>query len=310
MIIDADAHFTPRLTPNTGNFQADSWIKNYLDRKQGQFSTTTQRQQELQLLGVDRQLLNPMGKSLEVFYNIDPTIAPYIMRAWNDSMTEIVESNNCFDMNMWLALQNIDASLLEIDRMLDKKFFGIHVSESPNWGFIKELDPIFKKISQHQIPWYVHLTVNNDNLIYDQPVPEKFCNLQQQWIKKPWMFSLASLILGGVLDCYPDLKIIVAERDIDWITEFCQGFEQENLPNPMTYLKKNFWFTVEPENPNFLHNAKQLGFDRLLFATDWPHDKDIGGANSLHDVKTVEALNLDPTDQQQMCYKNYLSLCR
>ncbi len=310
MIIDADAHFTPELTPNTGNSYADAWIKNYLDRKQGHFSTTSQRRQELQLLGVDRQLLNPMGKSLELFYDIDPEIAPYVMRSWNDAMIEIVESNNCFDTNIWLALQNVDASLLEIDRMLDKKFFGIHVSESPCWGFIKELEPIFKKVNQHQIPWYVHLTVNNDNLFYAQSVPEKYRNLQQQWIKKPWMFSLASLILGGTLDRYPNLKIVVVERDIDWISEFCQKFEQECLLDPMPYLKKNFWFTIEPEKSTFLQNANQLGFDRLLFATDWPHDKDMGGANSLHDVETVNSLNLDLENQNQIYYKNYLSLCR
>jgi predicted TIM-barrel fold metal-dependent hydrolase len=310
MIIDADAHFTPQLTANTGNGLADDWIKNYQTRKQGYFSDPIQREQELKLLKVDRQLLNPMGKSLELFYDIDPKISPYIMRAWNDAMLEIVESSDFFDMNIWLCLQNIDASLSEIDRMLDKKFFGIHVSESPCWGFIQELEPVFKKISQHQIPWYVHLTVNNDNLPYRQNVPEQFINLQQTWIKTPWMFSLASLILGGTLDRYPNLKIVVAERDIDWVDKFCQGFEQEGLPTPMPYLQKNFWFTIEPENPNFLHSVDQLGIDRLLFATDWPHDKDLGGANSLHDVDTVNSLNLNIEDQNQLYHKNYLSLYR
>ena len=310
MIIDADAHFTPQLTPNTANQLANIWIQQYLDRKTGKFSDVAQRKEEMRMLGVDRQLLNPMGKSLQLFYNIDPVIAPFIMRAWNDTISNIVENNDCFDMNIWLALQDVDASLAEIDRMLEKKFFGIHVSESPHWGFIKEFDPIFAKISQHQIPWYIHLTFVNDNVEYDQKVPAEFANLKCKWARNCWMFSLATLILGGTLDRYPDLKIIVVERDFDWVDEFRQGFVEEGLADPLPYFKHNFWFTIEPERTDFVATAEKLGYDRLLFATDWPHDDDAGGANSRHDVKTIESLDLSLTEKQKILQDNYLSLMR
>jgi len=147
-------------------------------------------------------------------------------------------------------------------------------------------------------------------LCYRLTVPEKFYNLQQQWIKTPWMFSVASLILGGTLDRHPDMRIVVAEQDIDWIDEFCQDFEKHNLSNPMPYLQKNFWFTTEPERPGFLVDAEKIGFDRLLFATDWPHDKDMGGANSLHDVETLDQLDLHEEHRRQVYCKNYLYLSR
>jgi predicted TIM-barrel fold metal-dependent hydrolase len=310
MIIDADAHFTPHLTPNTDNPQANEWIRNYSVRKTGRYSNVEQRKEEMRMLGVDRQLLNPMGKSLQLFYNMDRSIAPYIMRKWNDTLSEIVETNDCFDMNIWLALQDVDASLAEIDRMLKKKFFGIYVSEKPHWGLIPEFDPIFAKISKHQIPWYVHLTFVDDDVPYDQTVPAEFVNLKEKWAKHRWMFSLSTLILGGTLDRYPDLKIVVVERDFDWVNDFCQGFIEEGFADPLMYLKRNFWFTIEPERKDFIETADKLGHDRLLFATDWPHDDDPGGANSRKDVATINNLDISSADRQRMCSENYLSLCR
>jgi predicted TIM-barrel fold metal-dependent hydrolase len=310
MIIDADAHFTPHLTADTPSSEANAWIQDYLVRKTGRFSDVEQRKEEMRMLGVDRQLLNPMGKSLQLFYDLDSEIAPHIMRKWNDTISEIVEANDCFDMNIWLALQDVDASLAEIDRMLGKKFFGIHVSESPHWGFIREFDPIFEKISKHNIPWYIHLTFVNDNVEYDQAVPEEFANLKRKWVRNFWMFSLATLILGGTLDRYPDLKVVVAERDFDWIDEFRQGFVEEGFADPLPYFKRNFWFTIEPERVDFVETAEKLGYDRLLFATDWPHDDDAGGANSRQDVATVNTLDISDSARQLLLYRNYSTLQR
>jgi predicted TIM-barrel fold metal-dependent hydrolase len=199
--------------------------------------------------------------------------------------------------------------------MLEKKFFGIYVSDHPLWGFIPELDPIFAKINQHQIPWYFHRSPEVDNVHYNQNLPAEFAHLATtkypcKWIETKWMFSLASLILGGTLDRYPDLKIIVVEQDFDWINEFCQGFVDEGLADPMKYFKRNFWFTIEPERNNFVETAQEFGYDRLLFATDWPHDHDRGGANSRQDVATINSLNISSQDRQRMCSENYISLCR
>jgi len=70
-------------------------------------------------------------------------------------------------------------------------------------------------------------------------------------------------------------------------------------------MRTNFWYTIEPEMPHFLSMAQNLGYDRLLFATDWPHDRDIGGRNSRHDVSTVNALPIDESARQTIFSNNY-----
>jgi predicted TIM-barrel fold metal-dependent hydrolase len=308
MIIDCDAHFTPYL-PSSLNPKANAWIKNYNTNKQNQFSDPAQRITEMQLLGVDRQVLNPMGRSLKLFYTIDIDIAADIMRTWNNALSKLVHDYDCFDMNIWLALQDIPASLDEIDRMLAQDFFGIHVGETPLWGFLKEIDPIFEKINQHQIPWYIHLTEEaEDTLPYVPNIPEECIALQAEWADRPWLFTVASLILGGTLDRWPDLKIIVVERDFNWVNEFCQSFVKHGFNDPIGYFRRNFWFTIEPERTCFVEQAISLGTDRLLFATDWPHDNDDSGRNSRHDVEIMQRLNLPQESKDQIMFGNYYNL--
>jgi hypothetical protein len=308
MIIDADAHFTPELE-YTGNVELDCWIQDYLIKKSGMFSDADNRQLEMLMLGVDRQLLNPMGPSLGLSYQLDTSIANKVMQVYNDSLYQLSQLYDCYDMNIWLCLQDLDASFKELDRFRDRKFFAVYAAESPEWGFINQLEPLWQRLNNDQIPFYIHLTKEEDQLNYAVDA-SKFLTLKERWAGREWVFSVVSFILGGVLDRYPDLRIVVAERDINWISEIQKDMIELTGIDPLLYFKKNFWFTTEPESKTFLANANILGYDRLLFATDWPHDHDIGGSNSRHDVETVHQLGLSNHNLQLLCKNNYLYLCR
>lgn len=309
MIIDADAHFTPMLA-YTGKPELDIWIKNYLERKAGMFSDADNRQLEMLMLGVDRQLLNPMGPSLGLSYQLDRSIAADVMQTYNDALYNLSLEYDCYDINIWLCLQDLEASFKELDRFNNRQFFGVYAAESPNWGFLQELDPLWVRLAQDQIPFYIHLTKDEDQLLYCVDEPESVQLLRDRWSDRGWVISVVSFILGGVLDRNPNLRIVVAERDINWISKIQQDMIEITGIDPVPYFKQNFWFTTEPESKTFLANADILGYDRLLFATDWPHDHDIGGSNSRHDVETVNQLALSNDNFQLLCKNNYIHLCR
>lgn len=308
MIIDADAHFTPVLA-YTGKSNLDKWIKNYLDRKSNMFSDADNRQLEMLMLGVDRQLLNPMGPSLGLNYQIDSCMTAEVMDIYNRTMYELIKPYDCYDINLWIGLQNIEQSVNEIKRYAnDPKVFGVFVAETPLWGFIDEIEPVWAILEKVSMPWYMHLTKEEDQVPYKSAVPEQYKDLYQRLAGTPWTTSIASIILGGVLTRYPDLKIVIAERDIDWILKFQQDMLEFTDVDPIPYFRKNFWFTTEPESANFLKNAEVVGYSQLLFATDWPHDHDIGGSNSRNDVATVNNLNLSTENFNMLCKNNYLKI--
>jgi len=305
MIIDADAHYTP----NPEIFKKDpviaEWAQQYHDRKGQSYSTIQQRNQELQELGVDQQLLNPMGISLCIDYLIDPQVSIQIAERYNDHMKQVCK-DCCYDWNIWLPLQDINSAYQELQRHDPSSYFAIFLSDTAQWGFIKKMHLIFSYAQQHRIPLYLHQTHMEDYL----PIDQKFYVLQAQlddiFSKQEfWKKTLASLLCSGVFEQYPDLRFVVAERDIDWVSNFLSTLIGAGLGDYDQIMRTNFWYTIEPEMPHFLSAAQSLGYDRLLFATDWPHDRDMGGSNSRHDVITVNTLPIGESTRQAIFSNNY-----
>jgi predicted TIM-barrel fold metal-dependent hydrolase len=126
-----------------------------------------------------------------------------------------------------------------------------------------------------------------------------------------WVVAIMSFITSGLLDRFPDLRIISTEHGLNWISELRVWCSQNHLPDPLPYFQKNFWFTAEIEEPNFLANARLLGWDRLLYATDYPHN-DPGGANRYNDLTMIETLlsqkELTASDFDFVTHQNYIRL--
>jgi len=97
---------------------------------------------------------------------------------------------------------------------------------------------------------------------------------------------LMSMILEGVFDQFPKLRIVVVECGFAWVPSFTwrldKHFERlrSEVPHlqrkPSDYMRDHVWFTTqpveEPEDPADLRRLFDwIGFDRMMFATDYPH---------------------------------------
>ena len=95
-----------------------------------------------------------------------------------------------------------------------------------------------------------------------------------------------SLVLEGVFERFPTLKVIMIEGGWSWLPVL--GWRLDNhwkkmhaeVPHlkmpPSAYMKRNLWISTqpmeEPERPADLrHTIDWIGWDRILFATDYPH---------------------------------------
>ena len=116
------------------------------------------------------------------------------------------------------------------------------------------------------------------------------------------------LITEHILDRLPALRIVIAERGIAWIPKLREFMLLHGWTDPLPYFKNNFWFTIEVEEINFLKNANLVGWDRLLFATDYPHN-DPGGLNQYQDVDMftfmLEEKKLTQVEFDLVTHKNY-----
>jgi len=92
--------------------------------------------------------------------------------------------------------------------------------------------------------------------------------------------SLGHVIVSGVLDRFPSLRLVVAEQGTDWIPFFAHRLErirggQTSYGNtlsmkPGEFLRRQVFFTFTNE-PEILEERHLVGVDNLLFATDYPH---------------------------------------
>jgi len=212
-------------------------------------------------------------------------------------------------------------------------------------GSHRELWPFFRAAEQIAMPIFLHAVqhghriVNLLNFQYDGL--DLFAPREAQ-------MNLVSLITSGLLDDFPDLKFIHAEMGTKTIKSLAQRLDanfkqatlsyeddegaaagsrrrlsakapqlveqgvadEKNRQAPSEYFRKNFFWTIETEEPEFAEAVRYLGAEHFLFATDYPHD-DPGGRMKYKDVELLAAHpRLTDRDKEQIRYGNARELFR
>jgi uncharacterized protein len=97
---------------------------------------------------------------------------------------------------------------------------------------------------------------------------------------------LASLVLEGVFERFPKLKAVMIEAGFGWAPSLMWRLDRAwqrlhaEVPHlkrpPSDYIREHVWWTTQPmEDPerrdHLIAVIDWIGWDRLLFATDYPH---------------------------------------
>ena len=95
-----------------------------------------------------------------------------------------------------------------------------------------------------------------------------------------------SMVIEGVFERFPRLKLVLTESGFAWLPSLAWRLDKtwkrlkDETPHlkklPSEYIKNHIWFTTqpmdEPEKRRFLGDIIEwIGWDRLIFATDYPH---------------------------------------
>jgi len=94
---------------------------------------------------------------------------------------------------------------------------------------------------------------------------------------------LGNLILSGVFDRHPRLKVVCAEFDVGWVANLVQQVDywfgrastydaEKNINKqpPSAYFKSNAFFTYQDDRAGVL-TTPVFGADNFLWASDYPH---------------------------------------
>ncbi len=129
---------------------------------------------------------------------------------------------------------------------------------------------------------------------------------------------LTSLVIEGRFEQLPKLRFVMIEGGFGWVPSLCWRLDKlwqrlaDETPHlkrlPSDYINSQVWFTTQPmEEPPARAHVEDLidwvGWDRLLFASDYPHwDFD--------DPSHVLPPTLNETRRRQVFLHNALALYR
>jgi predicted TIM-barrel fold metal-dependent hydrolase len=97
---------------------------------------------------------------------------------------------------------------------------------------------------------------------------------------------VTSLIMEGVFERYPELKIVMIEAGFAWLPALGWRLDKhwkrlkDEVPHlrraPSEYMREHIWVSTQPmeetEQPEHLIDIMSwIGWDRILFASDYPH---------------------------------------
>lgn len=123
---------------------------------------------------------------------------------------------------------------------------------------------------------------------------------------------VSSFVTEGVLSHLPKLKLVIVEGSFAWVPSVGWRLDQlwsrmrDEVPHltrpPSEYIRENIWFTTqpcdEPEDPSQLRDIIDwIGWDRLLFSSDYPHwDTD--------DPRYSPAIEMTESERRGLHYEN------
>lgn len=145
--------------------------------------------------------------------------------------------------------------------------------------------PIYEAAQRHGLPLGLHTSGFNGHAVSGAG----WCSFyveEQHNVALAQQSMLASFVCEGVLERFPQLKVVVVEAGLAWVPAAAWRLDQhwarmkDEVPHltrrPSDYIRRQVWFTTQPaDEPGLSLYLRQtldwIGWDRILFATDYPH---------------------------------------
>lgn len=225
--------------------------------------------------GVDMEVLSPIPITL--CYWASNEGAAKLARIQNEYLADVVKKYPTrFAALGTVPLQDVELAILEMDYSVNKLGLnGIMIGSNVNGLNLDDpnYQPFFEMAEQWNVPLFIHP--------YDMVGKERHAKYGMTYtVGMPieLALSVGSLLLGGILEKFPDLKICLAHGGgaLPFILpRMDKGWETwpnvQKIPHPPSYYAKKLYYDAlvyEPENIKYL--IRLAGHERLMMGTDYP----------------------------------------
>lgn len=244
------------------------------------------RQQHFDLYGVNAAIMNPLSPTGQGDQNVELSIA--MATAANEAQVEhwVAQEPRC-RASVVVPYEDGPASAAEIRRRAGNRNFAqvFMLSRTGEAAGRRRYWPIYEAAVEAGLPVGIHvfgysgwpMTNSGWPSFYIEEMTEHATSAQAM---------VTSMIMEGIFERLPDLKVVLIESGFGWLPALGWRLDKhwkrlkDEVPHlkmaPSEYIRKHFWVTTQPmeetEEPEHLINVMTwIGFDRIMFSSDYPH---------------------------------------
>jgi len=224
----------------------------------------------------------------------DPQLRNLCATLYNDAMAEMLEESGgrLHGMAM-LPWWDIDAAVKEVERIHALGLRGVNTNADPQNDGMPDLsdaawEPLWDACEGLGLPVNFHIGASQTQMSWYGSAPWPSLDSERKLALGSAVLYLANariignLIFSGVLDRHPRLNIVSVESGVGWIPFLLDALDyqaEEMAPDvarsltmkPSDYFHRQvyscFWF----ENKTLIQDIERLGYDKVMFETDFPH---------------------------------------
>jgi aminocarboxymuconate-semialdehyde decarboxylase len=293
--IDVHAHLTPqcfwRATENGGDWHT---LKRETDARGMEYAlvggrrqalpprakwTPEERLADMDSLGVDVHVVSPYVGFYN--YHLPVEVARATSAETNDEIAGMIEARpERFAGLGTLPMQDVKAAIGEMERCMTRLGLkGVEINDHINGRTLEEPEfrPFWK--AAQELGALVFFHQGGDTVVTPRSaryhLPNTIGNLADRAV------TFATLVFGGVMDEFPDLKIClghgggytcygIGRMDHGW--QVRSEARVHITQPPSAYLGHFYYDCIVYTEPALRFLIDSVGADRVVFGTDWPYD--------------------------------------
>jgi 2,3-dihydroxybenzoate decarboxylase len=236
------------------------------------------RIREMDECGIDMQVLSENAPGVQ---GLEAEAAIRLSKLSNDILHRAIQAHpDRFAGFAALPTQDPKVAADELERCVTKLGFkGAMIMGLSRGRFLdeKEFWPIFERAAALDVPIYFHPSWAHPAVVEAYYKPYMGLTGAPLGFTVETMTQGMRIIVSGVLDKYPNLKIILGHLGetlpfLMWRTDSALP-RFHKMPKAFSdYMRQNFWVTTSGA---FQHSAlictiTELGAERVIFSVDWP----------------------------------------
>ena len=255
------------------------------------------RLKEMDEAGIDVQVISHGAPSTQ---RLDPETAVRLARNANNRLAQAIAAHpDRFAGFAALPTPDPKAAADELERTVTTLGFkGAMVHGLTNGVFFddKQFWPIFERAQALDVPLYIHPAAPHGAVVeaYYKDYVKDFPAL----LTAAWGFTVETathgirLVLSGVFDAYPDVKIILGHmgEGLPFLLWRINHALSRPGNRPIAFrdqFSQHFYITTSGNfsTPALLCSMMELGVDRILFSVDWPFVPNVPGTKWMHELQ-------------------------